>query len=120
MRGRVGRITRRADFVRIAGRNRRWVTPGLTLQTDRAPTDAVRVGFTVTRRLGKAVARNRIKRRLRAVAEHVLEHHALPGQDFVVIGRSDALTRPFAALCEDMEKALKGLHLWTDTLEAVR
>ena len=117
MSDRVGRITRRADFLRIARSSRRWVTPGLIVQTDRAPTDQVRVGFTVTRKVGKAVVRNRIRRRLRSVATAMLDQHAMPGQDFVVIGRAATLERPYPSLHDDLMSALKGLRVWTDAPE---
>src|SRR5690242_937167 len=77
------RLKRRADFLRVADGRRKWVTPGLILQTlarasaDDA-SDAVRVGFTATRKIGNAVIRNRARRRLRAAAASVMARHAAP------------------------------------------
>lgn len=106
----------------MASTRRRWATPGLILQAraHSAPGDAeaeegegaIRVGFTVTRRVGNAVERNRVRRRLKAVAERVIPRSAAPGHDFVVVGRVLTLKRPFRDLIKDLEGALKGLGAW--------
>ncbi len=67
-----------------------------------------RVGFTVSRRVGNAVVRNRVRRRLRAVAERVLPR-ARPAADYVLIGRQGTAARPFADLVADLEAALAKL-----------
>ena len=89
--------------------------PGLVLQVGRVDTRygetdraaGVRVGFTASRKVGNAVVRNRVRRRLRAVAEEILPVHAKPGRDYVIIGRVATLRRPFHALLGDLENALK-------------
>lgn len=68
-----------------------------------------RVGFTVTKRVGTAVVRNRLKRRLRALAREVLAPRASEGTDYVLIGRSGGLTRPWADMVADLERALRKL-----------
>ena len=65
-----------------------------------------RAGFTVTKKIGNAVVRNRLKRRLRAVARAVLPDRAVPHADHVLIGRTDGLTRDFAVLKADLATAL--------------
>ncbi len=67
------------------------------------------MGFTVSRKVGNAVQRNRARRRLRAAVEDVMPDLAREGHDFVVIGRAGTLTRPFPALVGDLKKALKEL-----------
>lgn len=67
------------------------------------------MGFTVSRKVGKAVQRNRARRRLRAAAEIVMPDLAREGHDFVVIGRAATLKRPFASLVRDLKKALMEL-----------
>lgn len=74
-----------------------------------------RVGYTVSKRVGNAVARNRARRRLRAAAAAVLPAHARPGLDFVVIGVPATLTRAFADLAGDFCTALKRVGAWRET-----
>ncbi len=121
---RLGRLRRRAEFLRVAGARRKWAAPGLVLQA--APSadketmvngqaeanGGLRVGFTVSRKVGNAVIRNRVRRRLKAVAAEMLPEHAEPGHDYVVIGRAGALNRPYDALCGDLETSLRRLGLW--------
>jgi ribonuclease P protein component len=116
----IARLKRRKDFLRAASARRKSVMPGLILQArrhGRAETEsgaigARRIGFTVSRKVGKAVVRNRVRRRLKAAAERVFPDHATAGNDYVVIGRAATLTRPFAALLDDLEIALKKLDCY--------
>lgn len=114
----VPRLKRRSEFLRVAAARRKWAAPGLVLQAAPAagarPTEpadeaeaAFRIGFTVSRKVGNSVARNRARRRLRAAAEQVLPLHAAPGTDYVLIGRQETLKRPFDLLLKDLEIALK-------------
>ena len=107
----VSRLLKRADFLRLS-RGRKWAAPGFVLQMAKGPDDsgAVRAGFTVTKKVGGAVVRNRAKRRLREVARAVLPLYASPGSDYVLVGREATLTRSFAALLEDLKQALRKVH----------
>ena len=110
----VARLKRRAEFLRTAGAGRKWVTPGLIRQAaPRQPPDAVRVGFTASRKVGIAVARNRARRRLKSACARLLPEHAA-AHDYVVIARTGTLTRPFADLLGDLETALRRLGAWQD------
>ncbi|MEM8751802.1 MAG: ribonuclease P protein component [Pseudomonadota bacterium] len=109
-------LKKRRDFL-AAARARRWAAPGLLLQGRRrregepAPAEAVRVGYTCSKKVGNAVARNRAKRRLRAAAAAVLPRVGRPGWDYVLIGRAEATAaRPFADLLGDLETALARVH----------
>ena len=108
---RIVTLKKRSDFLRVRAAARRWAAPGLVLQAAPAPAaDAadglVRVGYTASRRIGNAVARNRAKRRLRAAVAHVMPASAQWGCDYVVIARAATLTRPFDALIGDLAAAL--------------
>jgi len=65
-----------------------------------------RIGFTVTKKLGSAVARNRIRRRLREASRLIFADNAMPGFDYVAIARPAALSNDFSVLLDDMKRAL--------------
>lgn len=108
-------MCQRADFVR-ASRALRRSTAGLNLQARRrdpseTATCGIRVGFTCTRKVGNAVARNRAKRRLREVARAVLPQDGLDGWDYVLVGKREATAaRPFDKLLDDLRRALSDIH----------
>jgi ribonuclease P protein component len=108
---RLSTITKRADFV-AANSGLRVTTPGFVLLVrDRKDSDpAMRVGFTVTKKVGGAVVRNRMKRRLRALAREVVPTKGLPGSDHVMIGRSKGIERDFGLLRSELAGALDKLH----------
>lgn len=111
------RLKRRPEFLRVAATRRKSVAAGLVLQFRRrrageADTDLARVGFTVSRKVGNAVQRNRVRRRLKAAAAKVMTDHAMAGVDFVVIGRRNALTRPFSDLIGDLTASLRKLDAY--------
>ncbi len=88
--------------------------PGFVLQV--APVPAAgqvlpvpRVGFTVSRKVGNAVERNRVRRRLREIARAVFPDQARPDLDYVLVGRQAALGRDFAAMRQELVEALKRL-----------
>jgi ribonuclease P protein component len=102
-----GRLTRRADFLRVAAKGRKAPMPGLVLQTLKRGDDApARLGFTVTKKVGNAVIRNRTRRRLKEAARLLLRDQPLAGADVVLIGRDATRSRDFAALREDLRRAL--------------
>lgn len=105
--GTTKRLKRRADFLRVAAKGRKAPVHGLVLQAlTRADTEPARVGFTVTRKIGNAVARNRARRRLKEAARMVLQGQALTGVDLVLIGREATGSRKFADLLDDLRRAL--------------
>lgn len=112
----LARLKKRADFLRVAGQRRKWATPGLILQAAPVPdlspdadstADAIRVGFTCSKKVGNSVARNRARRRLKAAVDEVFPATARPGNDYVVIGRPETVDRPYSLLLQDLRTALK-------------
>ena len=121
MAGGIGGLKRRAEFVRLTRNGRRQATKSLVLQTLPTPRSApsgsddtapARVGFTVSKRVGNAVARNRLKRRLRAAVNLVFPGCAAPGHDYVIVGRRAGLERPFPGLIDDLSHALRKTGCW--------
>ena len=108
---RLTTIRKRADFV-AANSGRRVSTPGfLLLVRDRKDADpAMRVGFTVTRKMGGAVIRNRMKRRFRALAREIITVKGFSGADHVMIGRAKGVERDFGLLRTELVEALDGLR----------
>ena len=110
-------LKKRKDFVRTQ-RGRAWRTSPFVL-TVRARDDAAavpnqaRFGCTVTKRIGNAVRRNRVKRRLREAIRLAGPGHARPGYDYVLIARSRALDHGFAELTEALAGALEQIHAKT-------
>jgi len=109
----VTRLKKRAEFLRVAAKGRKAPMPGLVLQAmSRGDDRPARLGFTVTRKVGNAVTRNRARRRLKEAARLLLAEQAaagvdLTGVDLVVIGRDATGKRPFADLRRDLAKALR-------------
>ncbi len=106
------RLKTRRQFLHVAGAGRKWVAPGLILQVCPHEADEavdVRVGFTVSRKVGGAVVRNRARRRLRQAAERVMPDQAAGARDYVLIGRRSTIERPFEDLVADLETALARL-----------
>ncbi len=105
----LGRLTRRPDFLRVAEGRLKFAAKGVVLQARPAPagsaTEGVRLGFTATRRIGGAVARNRARRRLREAARQIMPEAARPGWDYVLVARAGTLTLPFAKLADDLRAA---------------
>jgi ribonuclease P protein component len=104
----IGRLTKRPDFVAAAS-GRRFHTERMTVQG--RPRDdlglGLRFGLTVTKRVGHATERNRIKRRLRTVCQKAGEDYAAINVDVVIIGRRDILTADYNLLIDDLRRALR-------------
>ena len=102
------RLKRRAEFLRVAAKGRKAPMPGLVLQALARPdAGPARLGFTVTKKVGGAVIRNRTKRRLREAARLLMRERTLVGVDLVLIGREGTRGREFRALIDDLGRALR-------------
>jgi ribonuclease P protein component len=99
----IGRLRKRSDFLAVRKGERRKGPFFLLEVLDRGSGDeAPRVGYTVTRRQGNAVERNRIRRRLKEAVRLRAGFDMKAGHDYVVVGRRDALTAPFAELARSL------------------
>lgn len=100
----LDRLQKRSDFLRLNDGADKWVSKAFILLSKENELGKARFGITVTKKLDKrAVGRNRIKRRLRAVAADILPHNAKAGRDYIFIARADAASREY----DDLKKDLK-------------
>ncbi len=108
-----GRLTRRAEFQRAA-KGRRVQMEAFALQSNRRPeassSAGPRVGFTVTKKVGNSVVRNRIRRRLREALRRVSSLEAASDHDYVLMARGAALTMGFEALVGEIDRGFRQLR----------
>jgi len=104
----VIRLKKRAEFLRAASSGRKAPMPGVVLQArDRQDGGPTRIGFTVTKKVGNSVVRNRTRRRLREAMRLVAQEEPLGSVDLVLIGRDGTRGRAFSALKDDVRRALR-------------
>ena len=111
---RLATLAKRADFLRAQKGIRRRES-GLILEACPTPSlirrpGAIRVGYTASRKVGGAVARNRAKRRLRAAAAALLPLYGRDGSDYVLIAKAETLSRPFGDLLADLAGAIRAAN----------
>lgn len=101
-------MTRRADYL-ATNKGQRVPMPGFVLLVrDRKDGDPTpRLGITITKKVGGAVIRNRMRRRFREIARAILPERGFAGADHVLIGRAGGIERDFTALHAELEKALR-------------
>ena len=104
------RLRQRADFLAAASGIKITATAFVLQARKRADDGPVRLGFTVSKKVGNAVERNRVRRRLREIVRLVDANRMRSGHDYVLIGRRAALKVPFARIAEDFEGALRRVH----------
>lgn len=106
----MDRLRQRKDFL-AAAQGVRVAAPGFVVQRRvRDDTDPARVGFTVSRKVGTATERNRVRRRLRELVRRLDPISMRPHCDYVLVGRRDALGRDFAVMLQDLRAALVRLE----------
>ncbi|OYU68949.1 MAG: ribonuclease P protein component [Alphaproteobacteria bacterium PA2] len=114
----ITRLKVRPDF--LAAAKAKSCAKGAVVLQARARRDdaeAVRVGFTATKKVGGAVVRNRAKRRMRAAARQMVPLFGRPGHDYVLIARNGAPTRPWGRLLDDVKSALLSLRAESESPE---
>ena len=99
-------LTKRADFV-AANSGLRNARPGFVLLTRANGGQGIRYGVTVTKKIGNAVVRNRMKRRFRELLRAALPAGGLPDHDHVLIGRAGGVERDFHTMAAELAKALE-------------
>lgn len=100
--------------MRVAATGRRWVTPSFIVQYQPPRQDSIghsapAIGFTVTKKVGNAVVRNRLRRRMKEVARLLLADKGVMGATYVMVGREAGVDAPFDKLVKDMKWALEKL-----------
>lgn len=102
------RLTKRAQFLNAA-RGKRAGRPAVSVQAVAVEAEAPGIGLTVTKKVGNAPERNRIRRRLRAAAR-ACDSAFRPQHDYVLVARRDALTLPFSRIVSDLSSAIAKVH----------
>ena len=106
------RLKKRSDFLHVQKKGRKWVSRSVIVQAAENEGLGRRLGLTVTKKVSKsAVVRNRIKRRLRAAADDIMNKQAADNHDYVLIGRVATEDYPYKDLLKDLEWCLKRLDL---------
>jgi ribonuclease P protein component len=109
----ISRLKRRADFQRAArGVRQRCEAFGLQANRRAAEGDGLgpRIGFTLTKKVGGAVVRNRIRRRLKEAVRLSSQLETRPDHDYVVMAQRPALARRFDLLAADLQRAFAAIH----------
>lgn len=105
----ISALTKRSDFL-AANKGLRNARPGFVLLTYPNDGKGVRYGITVTKKIGNAVVRNRMKRRFRELLRAALPKHGLPDHDHVLIGRAGGVERDFHRMAGELDQALERAH----------
>ncbi|MEM6780451.1 MAG: ribonuclease P protein component [Pseudomonadota bacterium] len=109
----LDRLKKRSDFLWAQKNGKKWVSKGLIIIASKNEGLGRRFGVTVTKRLSKkAVDRNRMKRRLRAVAQDIIAQYGQDHTDYVLIGRAETATRVYTDLQNDLKWCLKKLEVY--------
>lgn len=115
----VTSLTKRVDYLSVAGTRRKWITPSFIVQVkpDHQEGESIAVGFTASKKVGNAVKRNRARRRLKEAVRITIKETGQTGWAYVFIARESAVSYPFEKILSDMKWALAKLHKGAD-LEA--
>jgi len=113
------RLTHSADFERVRKQGRSWAQPLFVFSASRNGLERTRFGFIVSRRVGGAVVRNRVKRQLREVVRRHLGEFP-PGWDVVLVARAPIVSAQFSEIEEAFNEALRRAGPWLAAPEAAK
>ena len=111
MKLKTGRLKKRPEFLCVAHNGKKWVSDTVIVQALETELNQVRFGFTVTKKVGNAVIRNRAKRRLRAAADEIAKNHDLKPTDVVLMARDRTVTAEWDELLKNLKWCLKRLKV---------
>ena len=106
-------IKKRIDFVKVSKKGKKFFTQGFILQkykrsfSSKEKENTARVGFTITKKVGSAVVRNKIKRRFRAIIKEVLNNYLKKNYDYVIVANKKSLVMDYKELKKDVIKVIK-------------
>ncbi len=106
-------LTQRRDFLRVQREGRRFRRERVTLLVDGNTSSAVRVGYTVSRRVGESVVRNRVRRRLREIVR-LHQELLVPGHDYVIVATPPSAAASYAELSDDLTALLGACRAWAE------
>ena len=104
----IGRLKKRSEFLAVRAGEKRRGRLFLLEVLDRKDADPPRLGITVTRKVGNAVVRNRIRRRIREAVRQYAGNDMATGNDYVVVGRNEVLDAPFETLKQELSRRIRG------------
>ena len=104
-------LTQRRDFLRVQREGRRFRRERVTLLCDGSPEPSARVGYTVSRRVGESVVRNRVRRRLREIVR-LNQELLVSGYDYVIVATPPAVKASYAELEADLSAVLGACRTW--------
>jgi len=104
-------IKKKIDFVKVSKKGKKFFTQGFILQKYKrdfsSKENTARVGFTITKKIGNAVVRNKIKRRFRAIIKEVLNNYLKKNYDYVIVANKKSLVMDYKELKKDVIKVIK-------------
>ncbi len=110
-------LTARSDFLRVQGEGRRFRRERLTVLVHGGERNDTRVGYTVSRKVGNAVIRNRVRRRLREIVR-LHQELLVTGFDYVIVGSPAAAASTYEALEHELRALLGAVRAWADDRRA--
>ena len=106
-------IKKRIDFLKVSKKGKKIFTKGFILQKykrnidDKIENNVARIGYTITKKIGNAVIRNKIKRRFRAIIKEILNNYLKKNYDYIIIANKKSISMDYKELKQDLIKIIK-------------